>query len=137
MPSASPNYLAGGDINPSRFVSSDPSNNNRVIQSTANLRIQGVSQEGTKAAPQSGASALAAASGDQVTVYGDGDQCLVTYGDTVTRGQRLKADADGKAVPMATSGAVQNTGAIALQSGSAGDIRMVLVKTDTLPATAS
>lgn len=137
MAGQNPAFRAGGDIYPARFVTFDTTDDHQVIQATANSQIQGISQDWTKAAPVSGASALAAADLDLLTVHGQGEQCLVEYGDTVTRGDRLKSDANGKAVPCATSGAVQNCGAIALESGSAGDLRRVQVQLDTLPATAS
>lgn len=137
MSGQNPAFRAGGDIYPSRFVTMDTTDDHQVIQATANSQIQGISQEWTRDAPISGASTLAAADQQPLTTYGQGDQCLLEYGDTVTRGDRLKADANGKGVPCATSGAVQNCGAIALESGSSGDIRRVQVQLDTLPATAS
>ena len=137
MSGQNPAYRAGGDIYPSRFVTFDTTDDHQVIQATANSQIQGVSQSWTKAAPVSGASALAAADLDPLTVHGHGELCLLELGGSVTRGDRLKADANGKGVTCATSGAVQNCGAIALESGSSGDLRRVQVLLDTLPATAS
>lgn len=137
MAGQNPAFRAGGDIYPSRFVMLDTTDDHQVIQATAGLRVQGISQEWTKAAPVSGASALAAADLDPITVYGEGQQCLLELGGSVTRGDRLKSDANGKGVACATSGPVQNAGAIALESGSSGDLRRVQVLIDTLPATAS
>lgn len=143
MSGTNPNFLADGDINPSRFVGPSLSNPNRVVQcdpfgdggkSAAPI---GVSQQGTKAAPIPSASTLAAAQGDPIKVYGDGEQCLLEYGGTVTQGDYLVPDTDGKAVTMQTSGEVQSYGAIALESGSSGDKRRVLVKIGKSPATAS
>lgn len=133
------NFVAGGDINPSRFVKMNSADDNQVLECDANERAIGVSQEGTKAAPVSGASTLAAADGDPIHVYTPGEHrtCLLQYGGSITRGGRIKSDADGKGVAVDTSGEVQNVGAIALESGSDGEKHRVELVHDTMPATAT
>jgi hypothetical protein len=137
MPTNNANFIADGNINPSTFVTqTGTSADNRVLAATANQKICGVAQEWTKAAPLSGASGIAAAAGDQITVYGQGDQCLLTYGATVTRGSLLKSDANGNAV-VVTGTTVQNYGARALESGVAGDLHQVQVLLGQATAPAS
>jgi hypothetical protein len=141
MSGTNPNYLAGGNIYPSRFVAASTTQNNRVVQATTAgsgpQQPVGISQPGTKRAPIPGASQLAAEAGDAIKVYGEGEQCLLEYGATVTAGQWLVPDADGKGVPMAASGNAQTHGAMAMESGSAGELHRVTVKLGKAPATAS
>lgn len=86
MPLNNPSYRAGGDISPSRFVKFNTGSGNAadfvvVAAAGATFPIMGVSQDGTKF-PEvtdgfgAGSQTLAAASGDQVGVYGLGDVCL-------------------------------------------------------------
>ena len=126
---------ASGDINPSRFVSI--SGNSTVSQSTANEAIIGISPPGAKAAPISGASTLAAEFTDSIGITIVGGRQLLMYGGTVVAGDRLKSDANGKGVAMATTGIQQNVGAYAIEGGSSGDIRMVIVMTSSLDASTS
>ena len=137
MASTNPNFLAGGTIAPMTFVSPDPSNDYRVIQATANSQISGVASDSTETAPLPGNSTNAATVGNPIRVYGEAEQCKVTYGATVVRGNYLKSDASGNAIPIATTGNVQNYGAIALVSGASGEIHNVQVHLGKTPATAS
>lgn len=125
MPNTPPHLVAGGDIYPSRFVKLDATAENTGLQATANDLPIGISMEGTNK-PQVedlSTATLAAAAGQSLRLYGLGDVCLLEAGGTVTPGDRLKADADGKAVPIATTGTtIQNYGAVALQGGAAGDL---------------
>lgn len=122
---------AGGNIYPSRFVKLDASNDFTALQATANDELLGVSQEGTNYPPLSdqSVSSYAAEAGEPVQLFAEGDICLVEAGDTVVRGNLLKADANGKAVPIASTGTtVQRYGAIALQSGASGNLILVQVR---------
>jgi hypothetical protein len=70
---------------------------------------------------------LDGASGDMVDITMLGP-AKITCGGNVTRGAKLTADADGKAVAAApATGVNAQTGAIALSSGVAGDIIDVIV----------
>ena len=113
------------------------SGNNTVSQSTANQRVFGIASKDAKAAPIPSASTLAAASGDSVGITVAGGVALLEYGDTVTAGQRLKADSVGRGVPMATSGSQQNVGAYALEGGASGELHMVQVYIEALDGSAS
>lgn len=79
-----------------------------------------------------GVSDLGADSGEPFDVIVDGIG-LVEYGGNVTRGQKLTADADGKAVAAAPAAGVnaQIIG-IAMVSGVAGDIGSVRIAPGTL-----
>lgn len=74
-----------------------------------------------------GVSDLGGASGEPTDVIVDGI-ALVEYGGNVTRGQKLTADADGKAIAAAPAAGVnaQIIG-VAMLSGVAGDIGSVLL----------
>lgn len=124
----SPNYIAGGDIRTCRFVKMGAADLT-VLESDANEAVIGISQEGAKSAPIPGASVLAAAAGENIDVHGLGVECLLVISDTVARGAYVKSDADGAGVTLATTGTTaQNVGAMALQSGVAGDkIRVVVL----------
>lgn len=137
MPLNNPNFVAGGDIRICRFVKQSTSADYTVLEADANEQTIGISQEGTNDAPTSGASSLAAASGDPVAVYGLGDVCLLTIGSGgVTRGGRLKSDADGKGVAVATTGTtIQQIGARALESAAENELcRVQIVQYSERPA---
>lgn len=113
-----PNLVAGGDIRPYRAVAPTGSADNACGESNANNISMGVAGGDTKAFD----SANHAESGDPVSLQ-PGNVVLIECGGTVTRGNGLKTDADGKAVEAAGSGATnQNHIGIALESGSAGAI---------------
>lgn len=75
---------------------------------------------------------LGASSGEPFDVIVDGI-ALVEYGGNVTRGQKLTADADGKAIAAAPAAGVnaQIIG-IAMLSGVSGDIGSVRIAPSTL-----
>ncbi len=129
MPNTPPNLMANGNIYPCRFVKLDTSADFKVIQATANSDILGVSQEGSNYPPLSdlSVSAYAAQAGQNIRLFGDGDVCLVTAGGVITRGDKLKSDANGKAVSIATTGTtLQKYGGIALQSAAAEDEKILI-----------
>jgi hypothetical protein len=124
MPQASPNLVARGNIAPCRFVMQDTATDHGALQATANANIIGVSCEGADRPPLSDliATNYAARDGETFRLHGDGDITTLELGDTVTAGDRLKSDADGKGVPIATTGTtIQKIGARALESGVAGE----------------
>ena len=126
---AAPNMLAGGDISPCRFVKQDPTattGDHKVLQCSAGQVIFGVSQEGSNKAPIPEVTTnLAAASGEQVKIYGDDEVVLLEIGTGgCTSGNLLKSDADGKGV-VASAG--ENIGAAALVTAAAGSLARVQV----------
>jgi hypothetical protein len=79
-----------------------------------------------------GVADLGAASGEYCDVIIDGI-ALVEYGGNVTRGQKLTADADGKAVAAAPAAGVNNhVIGIAMLSGASGDIGSVRISPSTV-----
>lgn len=104
-------YLAGAAVNPYRFVVQ--SADNTVIQASAVTSvIIGVSGD------------IAVASGLMVDVS-TLELTKIELGGTVTRGDMLTSDADGKGIELSStilSAQSARCGAIALQSGVSGDI---------------
>lgn len=115
---------ATGDIEPRRFVIMSTAADYTGEQAGAGEFPIGVSQEFSRDTPQSGASTLAATTGQQVGVYGITKVCLLDVATTVTAGAILKSDGDGKGIP---AGAGDKYGAVSLQSGVAGDQIQVTV----------
>jgi len=115
---------AGGDINPSRFVTGNGSYT-VVEANAADQKIVGISQEGTKVAPQTGASTLAAEDGDQLRIFTAGDICLLEMDASgCTAWDYLKPDNDGKG-DVASSG--DPVAALALETVSGGEKAHVIV----------
>tara|TARA_Y100000310_G_scaffold199050_1_gene199035 strand:- start:5718 stop:6152 length:435 start_codon:yes stop_codon:yes gene_type:complete len=125
MPNTPPQLMANGNIRPLRFVKIDVSADEKGIQATDNSKIVGVSQPGTNFPPLNDShvtlDGMAAIAGETFQLYGEGDDgVLVEIGAAVVRGDYLKSDSVGRAVPIATSGTtLQRYGAEALQSGAA------------------
>lgn len=132
MNNVSPNLKARGTILPSRFVKLSTGFDNSALPAGDNERVVGVSQAGTRDAPGvAGASGVAADDGDEVQVFGLGDICLLQAGTGgFVHGDRLKSDAVGRGVPVATTGTViQNVGAYALETTPAaafGRVQIVI-----------
>ncbi len=120
----SPSYVAGGDINPFRFVK--VTDEFTVSQAGANDRVVGVAQEGTHLPPGvRGSDGLAASAGESVTVHGPGETPLIEVGAPVNAGDILKSDANGRAIPVTfAENAVTYYGARALENGAALGVRI-------------
>lgn len=128
MANTPPVLTASGTIRQCRFVK--VSGNFTGAEADANERVIGISYQSSRTAPLNDLAPTSdhAISGDQIQMYGLGDVCLLEYGATVVAGEYLKSDADGKGVPIATSGTTpQYAGAIALDGGAAGERRQVFV----------
>lgn len=133
MANTPPNFRASGDIRPCRFVKI--SGNFTVAEADANEDAVGVAYQDGKFAPLNDLVTTNnhAASGDIVRLYSDGDVCLLEYGGTVTAGQYLKSDADGKGVAVATTGTTnQLARALALDGGSSGEKHQVMLVRQTI-----
>lgn len=130
MPSS--NFKCGGNVRPSRFVKI--SADHTVIEADANEDAVGISHESGREPPLPSVSTIyAGQDGDFMPVYGDGDECLLTAGDTITAGLYLKSDADGQGVPVATTGTTnQLARAQALEGGSSGELIRVRVVRQTI-----
>jgi len=129
MPFEVPQVVSGGTIRTSRFVKLSTAADNTILECDANEQCIGVSTEAAQDAPIPGASTDAAAAGDQCAMHPIGSVCLVQAGDAITRGDKLKSDADGKAVPAATTGTtVQWVNGRALESASADELVKIVVE---------
>lgn len=131
LPSA-PVMRAGGTIRRCRFVKPSTSANNTVLEADANERTIGVSQEAGREAAIPSVVAdppEAAQADDDLMVNLPGQWAMLEAGSGGwTAGDRLKSDADGKGVAIATTGTtIQQIGAIALETVSAGELGKVLV----------
>lgn len=139
MPNTPPRLVAGGNIYPCRFVKMSTAADDRGLQATANDAPIGISYPEGRYAPLSDVvtTNYHAIEGDPIGLYGDGEQCLLELGSGgATRGGRLKADADGKGVAVATTGTtIQQFGAVALESGSESEkIRVFVLLGSERPA---
>lgn len=133
----SPQWVAGGNIAPSRFVMNIKTEDFTCVQATANLKVVGISMEGTREAPiPSVSTSLAAEDGENLQVYGNTEICLLELGGTVVSGDDLKSDADGKGVVSAQGSTSQQIGAVALQAGVSGNLILVQVQIGEEGATA-
>lgn len=122
-------HIAGGDIRPSRFVKQSTAADYTVLEADANEMIIGVSTNATQDAPLPSGDGDAAESGDSVAINPIGSYALVKVGSGgVTRGAKVKSDADGQAVLAATTGTtMQWVAGIAVESASEGEFAKILV----------
>jgi hypothetical protein len=127
MPAPGVATTAGGNIAPRRFVKQSTTAPNTVLQAGAGDKVFGISQTSSRNAPyltlDDGFTAIA---GEPVRVFGPGEIAPLQYGGTVTAGQRLKSDANGKGIATTADG--DEYGAVALQSGIADEIGEVRVE---------
>jgi len=103
-----------------------------VAQAGTNDFAVGVSQAAPRdpqGLPGSSSTNAADAAGDSLAVIGPGHTALITAGDTITVGTHhgVKADTDGKAVPITGDG-TDNILGIPLTSGVAGDDILIYVQ---------
>lgn len=131
MRNNTPQLVAGGDIRPCRFVKQSTAADFAGLEADANEVTLGISGEGTELPPiPQQTTAYHASSGKPIDLLAEGDICFLEAGSGGwTRGGRLISDADGKGVACATTGTtIQNIGAIALESASAGEKARVQVR---------
>lgn len=120
-------FMANGNIRPSRFVKQDTTANFKVLEADANERTIGVSNEATREAPISGSSTYAAIAGQELGVYGPGDECYLEIGSGgCVAGDLLTPDADGKGVINTTD--KRWYGARALETASENEFAKVLIE---------
>lgn len=128
MPLNSPNWVAGEDILPGRFVTPDITADYTVkMADDGTAKIVGISQYVSCEAPLPSLSTVyAAKSGYPVPVHGQADTMSdLVLGGAVTRGDFLTATANGAGV---TASAGEYYGAVAQESGVSGDrIRVLLL----------
>lgn len=124
-----PGLIAGGNINPSRFVKMDAASNEVAVAAAATDVTIGVTSDYQKAHPVTGASDVHAAADDPVAVYPIGSVCKLTIGSGgCSVGSLLVSDSAGKGVAAASSGtALQWIGAIAVEAGLEDEAVTVIV----------
>ena len=124
--SDTPALIAGGDVYPYRFIRVDTTgptaaadDNTGVQVSAVTDNVVGVSDGSTNGPTSS----KHAADGDPITLQG-GDVVLVECGGAVSRGGRVQADTNGKAVSaVVTVGPeFRYQGYVALEAGASGQI---------------
>jgi len=117
--------VATGTIAPSRFVKYGTTEY-QVVECNADETPVGISQEGAKLAPtdENYSAGTTFSQGDIIGIYGVGRICLLELGSTVSVGDLLGPDADGKGI------AVTDTafGAFAKSDGVEGDLIEVVVQ---------
>lgn len=126
MPSFS--KTAGGNIEPLHFVTLSTTSDGVVTQAGAGAKIYGVSGPTVRNAPYASLDdGYHAISGEDCLVYGPPEKdVVVVAGGTIAAFDRLKSDANGEAVATTTN--LDEYGAIAMESGTAGKmIRVQLV----------
>lgn len=125
---------AKGNIAPSRFVKQDTSNAFGVLQCGAGDKVFGISHQSTRRIPYGALDdGYAAIDGEDLSVYAGLEVCLLEIGGTVAIGDRLKADANGKGVTTTTN--LDESGAIALEAGTSGQLITVEVRPGVMLST--
>ena len=124
MPAQSRNYIARADINSSVFVKRDGTDHG-IQQCVADEEAVGISHEGTREAPITGITPLAAKNGESCQVYTLGWPCEVIAAAAVVAGDKLKPDANGQAVVAAAG---ERYSAIADAAAAAGERAKVTVQ---------
>lgn len=123
-------FIAGGDIFPMRIVKLSTTVDGRCLQSTAGTaggdRPIGISQRGTRRIEYVDTSGKAAAAGEPLTVYDEGEECYLETGGAVTAGDLLKSDANGKGITAAFD--TDWCAAVALTSGASGALIIAKVQ---------
>lgn len=117
MPANASSFIARDDIESSIFVKLDPTNDHAVIPCGADDEAVGVSHEGTREAPITGITPLAAADGEHVAVYTDTWPCEVIAAATIVNGDRLKPNASGHAIVALTGEVFSATARAGAASG--------------------
>ena len=119
MADANPQFIADGNIKPMRFVKAQTTKDNRVLQAGSGDKPIGISQPQERNPPWSSLQdGYAAAQDETLRVFGLQEVCWLVCGGTVTAGDYLKPDTDGKGVTSSSDGDLY--GAQALESGTTG-----------------
>lgn len=119
-------FKASGNITASVFVTRSTTADHKVAEATAGSICTGVSQAGTRRVPYGSLdSDYCAADGEDIEVFGVGEECWLWIIGTVAAGDRLKASTNGKAIATTTN--LDEYGAIATESGVSGQLIRVYV----------
>lgn len=119
-------FVANGTIPPCRFVKLDTTATGKVLLCGTNGIIYGISKADTRRIPALGLDdGNAAIVGENLHVFEDNEECYLEIVASVTQGQQLKSDTNGKGTPVTANNDIY--GAIALQSAPAGKVIKVKV----------
>lgn len=124
-------WVANADINCARFVKLISGTKYRVAQAAANEQVVGVSTQNQRAATIIGtlaATGLAASVGESLDIELMGSLAWVEVGSAVVEGEWVKSDANGRAVPIATSGATKQMVAGLCLVGAANANELALIQ---------
>lgn len=117
-------FTASGNIAPMRFVGLVSGADYKVFQAVAATNPVGISQ----VALEKWDSAYAATDGHSIRVFGLGEYPLLELGGTVSTGDYVGPDANGKGVSVSlTATAHDDIGGVALRNGQAGEFIPVQV----------
>jgi len=126
-------FIANGNIYPCRFVKLTTTvNGGRVTQAGTGELVFGVSQMGSRRSIYIDSAGYAAILGEPIGVFDDTEETALELGGTVTVGDRLKSDTNGKGVTTVTDR--EEYGALALQNGVSGDQIKVKVQRGQISA---
>lgn len=113
--------IASGNIRPCRFVALVAASPGKVIEcAAASTPIFGISQMGIRLSMllETTSPPRAAADGEMLGVFVDGQECLLEIGGTVAAGDKLTSDGSGKGITTVTDR--NEYGAVALEDGISG-----------------
>lgn len=119
-------FIANGTIYPCRFAYLVTTLPGRVTQATSGQQVYGITQFGIRRTPYIETLGRAALVNESIGVFDDGSECKLELGGTVSTGDRLKSDSNGKGVATTTN--LDEYGAIAMEGGVSGDQIMVKVQ---------
>lgn len=125
-------WVANGDISTARFVKLISGTKYRVAQAAANEQVVGVSTQNQRASTIIGtlaATTLAASAGESLDIELMGSLAWVEVGSACVEGDWVKSDANGRAVPIATSGATKQMvgGLVLIGAANANELALIQV----------
>jgi hypothetical protein len=118
--------IASATIYPCRFVKKATADSGMVTQCGAGERPFGISQRDIRRNDYVETSGRAALVNEPIGFYIEPEECLLELGGTVTAGDYLKSDANGKGVTADTD--QDDYGAVAIVSGTSGQQVRVKVR---------
>lgn len=124
-------WVANADINCARFVKLISGTKYRVAQAVANDQVIGVSPQNQRTPTIIGtlaATTLAASAGESIDIELQTSLAWVEVGSAVVEGEWVKSDANGRAVPIATSGATKQMVAGLCLVGAANANELALIQ---------
>lgn len=120
--------IATGNVAPFRLITPSTTAEHAGAQAGANEPIIGASGQGTKFAPiPEVTTQWHAQAGDPIDLRGPGEEALVEAGAAIDPGTLFKADTNGKAVPVATTGTTNQQYGGRTEQGAADEGELIRV----------